>query len=430
MTEITREQIDKAIKAAMIGHVYLSDFLGPGINWRLHAPDYVCRLWISPPRPPQEEHIAALTRWRDSLPVSKVARWDAEHLDYELSPPMEWEEDWGTRKQYKTHSRNDARAWGYTIEGGPAEDSPEEFAGLVSADVMKRAEANMVAWHAAPDSARQEAAQFHPDAIDPVAEDSPERLKARREALGLSLTQAANLPGLEPFTAFDLQMWEAVTKPSCTARAYAAALSAEERWRAVIAGRRIGKSINTAAQFGEEPHDWGDETPEPAPEVVDVPQPDPEIAAIATCLEALLALDPVTRKRAMWYLSERLRAEAEREQRPAPAPERPEPRYKVGDWVRAPARPRVGVFQIIGVHPRYPRVFYGGPAYWWHEDALTPALDPALHETARWTHAWLRNGAYGVPPQRYRELPGYEAWNTGGDICSWAAQLERLLGDA
>ena len=61
---------------------------------------------------------------------------------------------------------------------------------------------------------------------------------------------------------------------------------------------------------GKEPHDWGDETLEPAPEVVDVPQPDPEIAAIATCLEALLALDPVTRKRAMWYLSERLRAEA------------------------------------------------------------------------------------------------------------------------
>jgi hypothetical protein len=68
---ITREQVERAIVAARVGTVYLSDFLGPGINWSLHAPDYVCRLWISPPRPPQAEHIAALTRWRDELAAAR-----------------------------------------------------------------------------------------------------------------------------------------------------------------------------------------------------------------------------------------------------------------------------------------------------------------------------------------------------------------------
>lgn len=71
---IRREQVERAIVAARVGTVYLSDFLGPGINWSLHAPDYVCRLWISPPRPPQAEHIAALTRWRDELVAAETPR--------------------------------------------------------------------------------------------------------------------------------------------------------------------------------------------------------------------------------------------------------------------------------------------------------------------------------------------------------------------
>lgn len=65
--QITAEQVERAIEMARVGSVYLSDLLGPGINWSLHAPDYVCREWISPPRPPKEEHIAALTRWHAEL---------------------------------------------------------------------------------------------------------------------------------------------------------------------------------------------------------------------------------------------------------------------------------------------------------------------------------------------------------------------------
>ncbi len=79
---ITREQVERAIVAARVGTVYLSDFLGPGINWSLHAPDYVYRLWISPPRPPQAEHIAALTRWRDELVAAETPRAaEAERAD-------------------------------------------------------------------------------------------------------------------------------------------------------------------------------------------------------------------------------------------------------------------------------------------------------------------------------------------------------------
>lgn len=114
--EITAEQVERAIaKPRNIDYRELP----PG--WRELAPDYVIAAEAADDW--DAEH-AALTRWRDSLPVAKVARWDAEHLDYELSPPMEWEEDWGTRKQYKTHSRDDARAWGYTIEGEPERPAP------------------------------------------------------------------------------------------------------------------------------------------------------------------------------------------------------------------------------------------------------------------------------------------------------------------
>ena len=65
--------------------------------------------------------------------------------------------------------------------------------------------------------------------------------------------------------------------------------------------------------------------------------------------------------------------------------------------------------------------------------ALTPAIDPALHETARKTVAWLRAGARGEPPSRYYNLPGHGAYVADvrdDDNARWAAQLERLLGDA
>ena len=166
MDKIRREQVERAIVAARVGTVYLSDFLGPGINWSLHAPDYVCRLWISPPRPPQAEHIAALTRWRDELVAAETPR-------------------------------------------------------------------------KAPD------------------DTAPERLRARREALGWDLAQAAEKAG---WHMDDIHALEGVCpvpagvvcKRCPEARVdYDAALTAEEQRRA------------------QEP------APAPAPEVVDVPQPEP-----------------------------------------------------------------------------------------------------------------------------------------------------------
>ena len=97
------------------------------------------------------------------------------------------------------------------------------------------------------------------------------------------------------------------------------------------------------------------------------------------------------------------RAIVEAAQRPASVqPTRPEPRYKVGDWVRVIAPPPPPV-----------------------------ALDPALHETARTAARMLLCGKWPLSLPRVRELPGFDAWNNGPLTSSeWAAQLERLLGDA
>ena len=61
--------------------------------------------------------------------------------------------------------------------------------------------------------------------------------------------------------------------------------------------------------------------------------------------------------------------------------------------------------------------------------ALTPAIDPALHETARKTVAWLR-GEGPAPVVPLYDLPGYDEWASTISRAEWAAQLERLLGDA
>ena len=69
----------------------------------------------------------------------------------------------------------------------------------------------------------------------------------------------------------------------------------------------------------------------------------------------------------------------------------------------------------------------------WAAEHLAPAMDPALHDTARRTVAWLRGGPCGDPPSHYYDLPGHAEYlddTRAGDAERWAAQLERLLGDA
>jgi hypothetical protein len=117
-------------------------------------------------------------------------------------------------------------------------------------------------------------------------------------------------------------------------------------------------------------------------------------------------------------------------QQPAPVqPARPEPRYKVGDWVRVEGTGTV--YQIGEIAGEYFRKMPGSASVSYKLCALTPALDPALHETARRAIAILRKGEWPLDVPRVEDLPGFDEWNSGGMRSpSWAAQLERLLGDA
>lgn len=126
-------------------------------------------------------------------------------------------------------------------------------------------------------------------------------------------------------------------------------------------------------------------------------------------------------------------------------PTRPEPRYKVGDWVRVVTGPNsAGRTTPIRVTCVTSAGYIMADGASWAAENLTPALDPALHETARTAARILLCGKWPLRPAsssrrgwpapclpRVRELPGFDAWNNGPLTSSeWAAQLERLLGDA
>lgn len=112
MAEITRKQIERAIAAHDIDKGGISEALG-GWGWDAKAPDYVREKWRSVDR---KGFGAALARWRDSLPVAKVARWVPEDgVQFVLTPPHMNADG---EKWYVT-TREQAIAWGYTLEGGP-----------------------------------------------------------------------------------------------------------------------------------------------------------------------------------------------------------------------------------------------------------------------------------------------------------------------
>ena len=121
--------------------------------------------------------------------------------------------------------------------------------------------------------------------------------------------------------------------------------------------------------------------------------------------------------------------------RPGPeAPTRPEPRYNAGDWVRVVTGPlssgRTDAIRVAGVTAAGYIIADGAT---WAAEHLTPALDPALHETARRTIAWLRGGKYTMDNDAERALPGWLEWENDNAAFAdrrWAAQLERLLGGA
>ena len=176
---ITREQVERAAKAELSHDV--DDILGP--LWTTHAPKYVRDAWHRSWRAEigDTEH-AALTRWRDELaaaePVRRVARWDAYALAYAAKNAD------GAVHYYQHADR--AKADGYEIEGGP----------------------------------------------EPVADDSPERLRERRETLGWTLQEAGDQCGA---TDHGIEVLERRADKHAGLRArYAAALSAEEARRSAV----------------------------------------------------------------------------------------------------------------------------------------------------------------------------------------------------
>lgn len=83
MAEITAEQVAEAIDGARAR----ARAEGPrnifGAEWERVVPDYVRESWFKAPLADPQGYIAALTRWRDSLPVANSStgadvRWAAQ----------------------------------------------------------------------------------------------------------------------------------------------------------------------------------------------------------------------------------------------------------------------------------------------------------------------------------------------------------------
>lgn len=342
---ITREQVERLLADMHEDHGMwhvIADALGE--DWLSAVPMDVRLAWQ---RGEWGACIAALTRWRDELaaaePVRRVARWDAALGHYVLTPPI-------TSDYRATTDPYAAIAWGYEIEGGPA---------------------------SAP------------------AEDSPERLRERREALGWSLEEAAEKARWHIDDIHALEGVCPVRTGVCgrcpLARVdYAAALSAEEERLAAKASPGL-TGIPCGVRNAEP------ERPAPRLKVGDL---DPVLRETARRTIALLPdlsarplsgfgfnqLPGVDEWRsgkltsAEWadQLGALLGAPASPpapEVAPAPLPERPAPRFKVGDWVRVVSNG--AVYQVGEVAIPFGGAYYfretGGAENSWAAPALEPA---------------------------------------------------------
>ena len=256
---ITREQVERAIaKPRNINYRELP------LWWREWAPDYVIAAAAADD---WDAERAALTRWRDELaaaePVRRVARWDAARGAYVAL-------DAHGAVCMITPDRETAIGWGYDV---------------------------------AP------------------AEDSPERLRERREALGWTTAYAGHwVPWFDHTDVERAECGRGV--PAFVAR-YAAALSAEEA--------RLAEEERLACAYRES--------------------------------DGTLVWDDS----------------------PLPEPERPAPRFKVGDWVRVTNVAQGGDMGCIGVEFRILSVFVsdGRDIYvshkhgTWEASHLEPASPPA-----------------------------------------------------
>ena len=409
---ITAEQVARAIEAARSDEGGISDALG-GWQWDKRAPDYVRVAWGKPSLP---DFIAALTRWRDELV-------EAERLD-DTAPE-------------RLRERREALGW-----------SRRDMANMVlyRSVCMDNVPEYANCWH--PEDVRR--CEEVPDAPAVYAQHRARyaaALSAEEERLGAQLladeearAEAFHSVPERPAPRFKVGDW---ARDRDTVFRVAEMHWDDDRWYArPVAGVRDG-----IAEYSLQP------ASPPAPEVVDVPQPiakrvsgvmvdgrDEDQYALWVRGESVIALTFVRNDSADSHESVsipllRAMLDAIDAQQPVPVqPTRPEPRYKVGDWVRVVTGPNsTGRINPIRVTCVTSAGYIMADGASWAAEHLTPALDPALHETARKTVAWLRGGARGTGPADFTTLPGWSDWNSGSrwDAAEhWAAQLERLLGGA
>lgn len=222
---ITREQVERLLVEVQSTTGLATAQVALGIlgnGWLSVCPPYVAEFFDVRVTLP-EAFRAALARWRDELAaaesVRRVARWDADLEAYTLTPTH----DDGALMTHAVEDAAKARAWGYTIEGGP----------------------------------------------EPIDDTAPERLRERRERLGWTTAYAGHW--VPWFNHTDVERAESGKGITAFVARYAAALSAEE------ARRAEEERLACAYRESDGTLVWDDsplpEPERPAPEVVDVPQP-------------------------------------------------------------------------------------------------------------------------------------------------------------
>ena len=393
-----------------------------GADWRGVVPRYVLAAY-GDDSGGWETAAAALTRWRDELAAAEPAEDSPERL----------------RERREALGKDDA--WIEHI--------------LSALDVG-----------AGPDFGYGRERRIAAEGVSSYTEKSTVTMRAAYAA-ALSAAEAERAAKPDHLAYADSPVWDDGPLPTPTPERPAPRFKVGDWVRSTVSGEAfevtgvsvVGESVMptlgavyASARCGSWSECYLEPASPPAPEVVDVPQPAPLPKTVAHFYTIRALPEPhrvswnmpgdgpqwVQVNDALWLHVDDLRAmlaDIDAVQQPAPVaePPRPEPRYKVGDWVRHGGGMPWQVTEVRDYRDCYAYhgalgAFIEGP-----EVTLSPAIDPALHETARKTVAWLRGGARGTGPADFTTLPGWSDWNSGSrwDAAEhWAAQLERLLVDA
>ncbi len=429
---ITAEHVAEALALAQDGG-YEDDHgaghLMQARKWSQHVPDYVQRAWLDRGL---DSYITALTRWHAELvaaetseapaPDAALAALDAIAAEFGWEVHTALGDDQFCTQGHTAYEEIPSR-WTSTLGGDGYEMCciaclPVAVSYAVTMNDMGAEAAGHPIARRAPVAAERahgtaERVRMWGDAIedgdehvvpvcvlmaasgpDPIDDTAPERLRERREALGLS-----------------------------------------DQWARDVLGpaiRDVGLSNATKCLGSKDDRLLVAEGGQLQPDKL--PYSSAQVAALRQVYAAALSAAEAERAAKPDHLAYADSPVWDDGPLPTPTPERPAPRFKVGDWVRVVTDPNsAGRINPIRVTCVTSAGYIMADGASWAAEHLTPALDPALHETARKTVAWLRGGARGTGPADFTTLPGWSDWNSGSrwDAAEhWAAQLERLLGDA